>query len=214
MEQLTAYDQIKAIQEHMTCSICLEHLCNPVQLENYFVVTANGKTKCTHKFCLICIRDYFGLNNKHKYYHNFKCPICRAITHGNASYYHQTSDHAILDILQNGKELQCPRKCDFMWTSQSSIKNHLLFDCPNSFGSCKLCSTLTPKGELSLHTKRCEYEQDKYMFETIRNIEIQKISQNPKLAAKRRKHLQQITSTKLKNDSINFWKQCVKKTNI
>lgn len=147
--------QLEQIKDHMKCSICLEHLCNPVQLETESKTTNKGKIKCTHKFCLICIRDYFGMNERHKNYQNFKCPICREEVHSNPPYYHQLSDHIILDIIQNDEDLECPRKCGYMWTSQSCVKNHLFKDCPEGFTQCNKCRITIKRNQLDKHIEDC-----------------------------------------------------------
>ena len=101
------------------------------------------------------------MNEKYKDYSKYKCPQCRAEAPRENTYFHQESDHEILDILQNGAERPCPNECEFKWASQSSIRNHLLKNCENGFSQCEKCGTTMKRKDLKVHQPECTFNNKK-----------------------------------------------------
>ena len=193
---LSSQGQLEKIQQEMSCSICLEHLCLPVQLSTSHTFNGGKKIKCTHKFCLICIRTYFGMNNQYRNYENYFCPKCRASAPRQNTYFHQESDHYILDILQNGTYRPCPNSCGFEWDSQSTIRNHLLKNCENGFSQCSICRTSMKRKDLILHELLCADKRVAPDINYERLKSIRDASLNPELAHARTVHLEQIIAAK------------------
>lgn len=189
---LTPLGQLEKIQQEMTCVICCEHLCLPVQLSTIPTIAGGKKIKCTHKFCLICIRKYFGMNEQHKKYHNYFCPQCRAPAPRQNTYFHQESDHSILDIIQNGEKRPCPNSCGFVWESQSTIRNHLLRDCKNGFSQCGECKTSIIRHMLPVHELRCKDAKIAHGINLQRHKSIEDARMNHELAHAHMVHLEQI----------------------
>jgi hypothetical protein len=211
---LTPLEQITKLQQEMGCVICLEHLCLPVQLSTSHVINNGKKIKCTHKFCLICIRKCFGMNERYKDYSKFKCPMCRAQAPQRDPYFHQESDHVLLDILQNGAKRPCPNECGFEWGSQSTIRSHLLNDCANGFSSCKVCRTTMKRSDLILHEanherdmKIAQENSDRREMRRIQREERNRLYSDPGYILVRQKHLRQIVSAANRTHNVSMWKK-------
>lgn len=149
---------LEAVRESLTCSICLNPLVMPVTLN----VCTKDTHVCGHKFCTLCIRDYFEMNNPNKKYDN-KCPVCRASVNDGGRIYKASDAYRQVHLIDTlnalfGK-LPCPR-CNEFKGFQEDLKNHLHNDCPESMTTCDDCLKMVKRGELQYHkNNECTYRE-------------------------------------------------------
>lgn len=59
-------------ERELTCSICLQLLCHPTRLQ-----ALKAEERCTHAFCVGCIKFWWEKKKNNNADHSVSCPMCR-----------------------------------------------------------------------------------------------------------------------------------------
>jgi hypothetical protein len=155
------------------CIICVEILGYPVRLK-----ISNDKCKCEIRYCLHCIREMLGLNDRFKPTNAVRrfveCPYChlpfkcvdghdmkescltQCMKRTKASRIYEEESVDFMNYLDNlYGVMSCPKNCG--WTGNRATARPHFSECyrNNKISECKYCSELIQDQEFKSHNNVC-----------------------------------------------------------